>query len=463
MSNYEEIAELFLKMEKQEKLFEYKLDGVIIWELIRVAVFEELEQKIYHCGKGHPNSHGVTIQKRLLEKWRILKILCTKNAFSNKRHSRYLVFRHRRRINVEGKNIEVNTNYLEKIIDEINPDNTEYIEKGIAFGSRNIDSESLFLVVNPIKNLIGIQKYKLLYRFSHKYSTMDKIHEIIYSYFGIPIDVANLALKNLIWFKNMYKLCYKYFSLKKPEGIYIVCAYGEEGLIKAAKDLKIPTYEIQHGIITKYHFGYAFPDIENVPYFPDKLLVYGDYWKSVAAYPIAEENVVVLGNPYLEIQLKKYAEVSREQYSILFISSGKSGEDLSVLASDFADYAANFTVYYKLHPSEFSVWKEIYPKLSNKNNGNLTVVEDEINLYELFARNHFIIGVNSTALFESFAFSPGLILFNSPGVEYIHDIVEKFKIPLVSNVKELLSVVNNYPETVEIRRDYFYKDISSVI
>lgn len=463
MNSYEEIAELFLKMEKQEQLFKYKLDGVVIWELIRVAVFEELEQKIYHFGAGHPNSKRTGALKRLSGKVKILELLCTKNAFFNRKNSKYLVFRHRRRINIEGKNIEVNTNYLEKIIKDLNSDNTEYIEKGIAFGNRNIVPDSQFLMVNPIKNFIGIYLYKFLNKVTKNYSILNEINHIIYSYFEIHMDITNLALQNLVWFKNMYKLCYKYFSLKKPEGIYIVCAYGEEGLIKAARDLKITTYEIQHGIITKYHFGYAFPETEDVPYFPDKLIVYGDYWKTAAAYPIDEENVMVLGNPYLEIQLKKYAKVLQEPFSILFISSGKSGEDLSVLASEFADQAESFTVYYKLHPSEYSVWKEIYPAINNKNRNNLIVIEDEINLYELFARNRFIIGVNSTALFESFAFSPNLILLNTPGVQYINNIIEKFNIPLINNVNELISTINNYPKTAEIKRDYFYKDISSVI
>ena len=321
MSKFEDIAERFWKMEREERLLDYDLNGVLIWKLIRIYVFEKLVQKITKTEIGHPNLK-CGLKKRLYEKVLIFNLLCTKNAFFNKKSVKYLVFRHRRRINVDGKNIEVNTEFIENIIDDINKDNTEFIETGIAFENRNIEQKAQFLLVNPIRNIVAYYFCKVSYRFRNEYKAIDRINKIIFSYFGIHLDITDMALKNRIGFKNMYNIFYKYILLKKPQGIYLVCSYGKEALIKAAFDLNVPVYEIQHGVISKYHMGYSFPGVGNVPYFPDKILVYGDYWRTAAEYPIDIENIIATGSPYFEMQLKKYADISSEKKSIMFISAG---------------------------------------------------------------------------------------------------------------------------------------------
>ena len=71
--------------------------------------------------------------------------------------------------------------------------------------------------------------------------------------------------------------------------------------------------------------------------------------------------------------------------------------------------------------------------------------------------------MNSTAIFESFVFEPKLILFNRPGVEFMSELVKNYKIPIVNNAEELITIVSNYPVMKKIKRDYFYKNISKII
>lgn len=84
--------------------------------------------------------------------------------------------------------------------------------------------------------------------------------------------------------------------------------YKKMALISAAKKLKIPTVELQHGIIYKSHLAYIYPKVLSRELFPDYLLTYGEHFsKLVRKYSSAfkDEHVIAVGFPYLESISKK--------------------------------------------------------------------------------------------------------------------------------------------------------------
>ena len=108
----------------------------------------------------------------------------------------------------------------------------------------------------------------LLKSFISKFSDVELSQSFISSIlFSSEIRYMQQYLKYLVW-----------LSITKPLSLYIVCAYGNEGIVAAAKKLQIPVTEFQHGIISKYHLGYNVLSSAPPNFFPNKILVFGQYW-----------------------------------------------------------------------------------------------------------------------------------------------------------------------------------------
>lgn len=211
----------------------------------------------------------------------------------------------------------------------------------------------------------------------------------------------------------------------RPGAILMVCSYGQEGLVLAAKDLSIPTVEIQHGVITQHHLGYSFPGESEKLSFPDYLWLFGDFWRDINDFPIREKNLAVLGYPYFD-RLRKGLKVTAQK-QIVFVSQGTIGRELSLFAVKNAAFLTQeWKIVYKLHPGEVANWTKRYPWLLEASKaGAVTVLEgDSPSLYELFAASQWQVGVYSTAIFEGLALGCKAILLNLPGIEYMEPLVE---------------------------------------
>lgn len=74
----------------------------------------------------------------------------------------------------------------------------------------------------------------------------------------------------------------------------------------------------------------------------------------------------------------------------------------------------------------------------------LTIVNNDIivetitdkQLYSSFAESKFVVGVNSTALIESFTLNCKLILVDLPSVEYFQSLIDKKLVKKVKNTKQ---------------------------
>ena len=89
----------------------------------------------------------------------------------------------------------------------------------------------------------------------------------------------------------------------------------------------------------------------------------------------------------------------------------------------FINTFSNFQILYKLHPSEYNMYKEYssYSMLSSYE--NITFLED-CNLYQLMSVSKIQIGVFSTAIYEGLGFSCKTYLFDLNGIEYMQDLID---------------------------------------
>jgi hypothetical protein len=165
--------------------------------------------------------------------------------------------------------------------------------------------------------------------------------------------------------------------------------------------------------------------------------------------------VIPVGYPYLERRSSRYADRTSDDH-ILIISQRRAREQLSNFALQLNESdSVDSHVVYKLHPDEYTQWKEAYPRLVDS---NVEIVCDDPSLYELFASSSMQVGVNSTALFEGLKFGLDTYVLDAPGWEYMRYLVDNGFAVAVSSAEEF---VDAYREGVvdfeSVDETYFFE------
>ena len=260
---------------------------------------------------------------------------------------------------------------------------------------------------------------------------------------------ADSVYRHVILYRSKRRYYEKLVRKYKPKVIMEVVSYLPECLIlsELGKKYKIPTVELQHGIIDETHPAYHFgPDIK-LPQLPDYIFVFSDYWKELVPSPFTDKQIKVTGYPYFERDVRKYKErmekereSGQEEIRICFISQWTIGAALSKLALELEDKlretGKSYKIFYKLHPGEFKDWKEKYPRLAES---SIEVVgQGDMSLYEMFAGCQIQIGVASTAIFEGLGFGLKTLIYRISDAEMFQQVCDKGYASYINGVEDIL-------------------------
>lgn len=452
LSSIKEFSLILEKIENKENLFEKKIKGIYFWKIIRFLLWTEIGIKSKLMEKAH--------DEKLNKAQRIKKLFLETivNFFENNDFKKKII------IFELGIFFQENGKFLKKfcfdLIEKLKKEKIEFevvypLYSESKYGKENNYAEENYKYV--FFKIVGFIKNKFNF---FKFSSEDKKYlEKLKKYFEKETGIKNLEILNeknlkkiLINFECEYEYYTNFFKVKQPEKIYIVCSYGREALIAAAQDLDIEVIELQHGIITKYHIGYNFPDVK-IPYFPDKLLLWGEYWQDNTDLP-KNVKIELYGYPYLKRQYEKYKNIEKNLNQVIFISQGTIGKRLSEKAIEFAKENPQLKVVYRLHPGEFLRWKKEYRDLyENRNLENLEISDNnEKNLYEYLFESEYLIGVYSTVIYEALELNLKVGVVKLSGSENIEDLIvgnyiklfEKSEKINIEKLKNLKIIENNF-------------------
>jgi hypothetical protein len=211
-------------------------------------------------------------------------------------------------------------------------------------------------------------------------------------------DFFAKKLSNLISGKKAFIHCCSYLGI----GAYFVFALHRYGFT---------VIEPQHGYIGPNHRAYNYPkEIFNLPgvqkVFPDYFLTFGEKWGQDISIP---SKVLPVGHKYLEDYVKTNQPKKDDGSNILVVSKGTVTEQMVEIAKTVATAFPEKKIIYKLHPGEIP-FKERYQELEGFTNIEIIGFE---NILPLIAKAKYIVGYNSTTLFEALAF-PGKVIFCPP-------------------------------------------------
>jgi len=453
-----EVYDILQSVESKFNLFDRKIDGVAYWERVRNNIYDEICTSAGVFGKAN-REIGQSWDEKFRGVYLWARNLVVRNPYLSSQHD-YLFYAHpRRKRRSDGSWWDI---YTDPIIEaaELDSLSIEYAHEL----EHKTPAATERLRYSDLINYSGTL-YRLFSRYSipdEERSFLQEVSDVFENEFGVTVDVADYVRDEIVDRKVTLPLYRRLLERVNPAVVVVVVSYGKETFIEACKEKSIPVVEIQHGTISPYHCGYSFPGDRSKETFPDYFLSFGEFWSDRVELPIEDENVYDVGYLHLQLEAEDIRESASEpaanqgRGTVLFISQGTIGESLSQFAVATSELAASgYDIKYKLHPDEYSIWKQEYPWLVDS---EVEVYENSsTSLYELFARADVQVGVYSTALYEGLYFDLDTYVVDVDGVRYIQDLIDEGVITAVSSPQNFLNKLAN-DKSIKYDSNQFFED-----
>lgn len=409
-----------LEIENKYRLTETGIDGFQYWNFFRFRVFLMIQTKKEWEGLPHYVSADSPVQKAKLCAKRLYTLLNPR--FYKKKQSDFLFVS-------GGRKVLRNGLYTDPIADPVirmwsGSLLFEYSTGGRHFRpteAPNVYYSDRYGAVAEARGLFHRLLKTSIFRHLRRHITKtlsEPLQELCESY-GVDIDWSALL-------DEMAAGYFVYHSLKKsykrfldrihPKVLIVVCHYELQKMIfiELCKEQGIPTIELQHGTCGTDHLAYNYNNAVRIKQFPDYYLSFSEYWRHRARFPLSSDHVISAGFPYGEMRVAELQSRNHKgaQKEILFLSQATLGKSFSEIACRLRNLLDpdEYHIVFKMHPSEYNGWKDRYKMLA----ASSIEVADPVSsdLYELFARASFIVGMGSTtALYEGMMFDVPVFIY----------------------------------------------------
>lgn len=459
--NEQELCEHFLELEKKNKLFEkLEVNSIKIWHYVRYDIYNLLLQILGIF--DNPNSKKKFYKKQdTIKDWIDKEIL--KSQFRI-RHKEVFILNHPRRVK-QG-------NYYKCIYTDewLKKFNRSYYVFELQY------ADNFHFKPVKTKNLRYIDQMEFMKLFRKEYNgeymfrkesqkNADYIIEILEEEFGITLGIQEKKkILHLIVQKmaarDLLKDYYGYLLKRiKPKIIIYVVGVGFDQMIlgETGRELGIPTVEIQHGHAGSGYLGYNFKSDVCLNSFPEYLFVTGQHEIRTGRFPIPRGNIYIIGSPELDIKVNYYKsklQNKKKRKKIITFISGGEREIAEAAIEAYQKLDKNqYKIYLKLHPSEYTVWRNKYCQLENS---GVCVVDDSLHdIYYYLAVSDYLIGVASSALFEATRFECDIMILKTGRYLNVEDLVNTGNAVYISSMDEAIIRIHNMPGKRQ-ESDYFY-------
>ncbi|QIO24138.1 hypothetical protein [Haloarcula sp. JP-L23] len=431
--SYDWFHRTFRDIEEDIGLFDLRVDDTLVWERLRFPVHQQIRNSLVHAdSSGGTDYAGTPLAARL---GRVGTALTRRNPFLTSPRDTLVWGHNRRKFREDGQYWDI---YCDPLYDRLD---TSYLHlenphKGTHYRPAKTDQ---------LRYMDGLHTASSLYeRVSHADVSLSRSQrrlcrratERFAAAFAVDIDIER-RVRTAVAERRATKPFYgALLDWHNPSLVVVVVSYGKETFVEACKERDIPVAELQHGVVTPFHYGYSYPGSRTKATFPDLFLTFGEFWADSVEFP-TDTTVEPVGYPFLEQGVKRTADTDRRN-RVVFVSQCSIGASLSEVAVAFDDLT-DMEVVYKLHPEEYTVWRDNYPWLQSSSVD--VIADDGPTLYDLFATSQAQVGVYSTALFEGVRFGLATYVLTEPGMEYVRSLLDAGAATAVDSVEELAAAV----------------------
>ena len=452
------LIEELLKYEEEQGLFELEIRGFHFWHVIRFRLFSKIQSLVDKVGSAQGESESEPLRKRLSLKMNQLHYL-RKRLPKGSQPCDILVFNHSRKVKVNDAFEDIYTypwllsNQFSSIVLE------EPHQK-----RHELTSLSNVYYLDSVQISVLLRRTLLHQRYFTKSETelITKTVRSVVTHFCPQQDTNHIEVQ-MIKMLEINRLSIsplrKMIQRVQPKVVLEVVSYNNSrfAINEICDELNIPTIELQHGVMGHNHIAYNFSKQREIKTFPQHLFLFGSFWKETTRFPIDTSRVHVVGMPFNELRRESLALCSKsnEIKTVLFISQGTIGNELSHLAVSLAQQTKSpLRILYKLHPGEYSRWRDEYPWLRSP---LIEVIDtNDQDIYAYFNQSDFQVGVYSTALYEGLGFGLPTFILKTFGHQHMEELVSKNQAILIEDASEILSRIDTIErQTVDV--DMFWQ------
>lgn len=418
MKKGDDILKVFFQMEEECKLFDLKSDNNPIWDILRAPIYY-----LYYFPETAIDSSSNFNLTYLVGMFKIFII------------SIY------RLIKTRGDNIVLtNSRYVD--------DKGYYYDKVSSDIINHLSDKLILEYESPIFQY----RYSLVSEYSSIITYLVKLNKVIseevyhqievslVKYFGeskISHTYVNEIYNQFLLKYHVFKFIFK---IKKTRRFFYVQNGFQKGYIKAARELNIRIFELQHGSFDQNHLGYSYPNfIDNKSniFFPDYLLTLGAYWGQNMNIPVTE--ILPIGNNEFYSKLHNLPDKDDIENFILVISSIIHADELLPLTKQLSIEYPQKQICFKLHVNEYSNYdRYINFFLDCK---NITVVRGEKLISELFLFSDLVIVIASTVVYEALNINKKVAIYKKVNFESQRNIFKLANVYLFDEISELNSIL----------------------
>lgn len=439
-----DVVEKFFLMENDLNLYSYSILGVGFWELIRWRLLNKITS-IDSIVEN--NKDKQSFFRRVINKYRFKNILSSINY--HKTNNDCIIFEHSRNNIYNDEYIDIYSKfYQDEVL--INKNITN-----ITTNNKKLDSNS-----KAMYDILFDDLFYFYYR-NKVNKEICKLSEIILELnkrieidFSIKMNCSKLIINRISMFLSKKRLYLKFFNRNKIKKIYLTVSYENQALISSTKDLGITSIEFQHGVIDYYNIAYNFSN--NKPqYFPDKVIMFNNFWYEKSYFPLNIQDVEYFGNRMITENLMKYTLSLKRKNSVVFLSQWNHSSEIFKYAKNLAIELPDYNIVFRSHPYTSNNTIEKYRQVSSSiQNFRMSSYKNE-ELLHLLSITEFQIGVYSTSIYEGLAFGCKTIILNSFGYEHCEKLIVKEWAKLVSSGTELKKEIISGIDTINIPRLLF--------
>ena len=252
-----------------------------------------------------------------------------------------------------------------------------------------------------------------------------------------PEGVAALVTSH----KRQYKWHRSFLEALSPNAYICMAHYYRAAPIEAAKSLRIWTVDYQHGINSRYHLGYGYPNIcpeeRKIPYYPNEFWGWGNVWHNSEWFPSQCCQVRNLGHYDNQANTDhKFGE--KQKRTILIATSWAMRKRFLLLAKNIAEKYPDWKICIKLHPreheDEYAELTSVYPSVQ--------IISGDTDIFTAAKDVEYVISICSSALFDVLLCGCKIAVMNAPAAEYAEDFVTQFGVPVLEQD------ASNFSETI---------------
>lgn len=286
-------------------------------------------------------------------------------------------------------------------------------------------------------------------------SLINMISDKICVYFNDKIgkDIMD-CLGYLLSYVEGWKQKENYFcrilKAASPRILMLTSGYeiSEMVFVRAAKALGIRTVELQHGVINSRHMGYRMPEGIEMEYASELLFAYYPIEDGFIHNRYKPNQIYPVGSYQLEKNLKCRGRLVQNNKVLLVLTINDTFL-LRFAEKLWRKCGGYLEIVCRLHPEENRNSLSLKRLMEVADKSLVFEFPENKNIYDSIMDAEWIVGTNTTVLYEASAFDKKCIEIKEPQEKLTGDFTS------VTNVDELISLIKQ-GDNAKIRRDKFY-------